>query len=339
MAKLRLGPYERPGPFGLRDILRKYGHWVALGLLGVLVLAGVSLLLAGLNRRLKASRAALNEARNRLEERVAERTAELAASEHKYRGIINGAREGFWLVAPDLTILEANQALGRILGYTPEEIAGRTPIDFVAPDPRRILEVELGRIAESETRSYEVTLLAKSGSRVPVLVQATTLWDQAGSVRFAGGVLTDLTAFKEVEASLRRNNRVLRALSRSNRALLYAEDEQELLDEVCRIAVEEGGYPLAWIGFCERDRHDLRGGVAMAGERPNAMAQLGSECQDDMAERYPSLQAIAMGRPVILQDLGHHTEAHPPGPGRPPITDWPLWPRCPSATKASRGPW
>ena len=308
MAELRIGPYERPGPFGWRDILRQYGHWLAAGALVVVLLTGVTLLLAGLTRRLKASQDALARARDRLEERVAERTAELAASERKYRGIINGAREGFWLLGPDQTLHEVNAALSQMLGYAPDEMTGRSPHALVADEDREVLEAELGRLADSARRSYELTLVARSGRHVPVLVQTTTLRQADGSVRFAGAFLTDMTSFKAAEASLRRANRVLQALSRSNRALLYADDEQGLLDEICRIVVEEGGYPLAWIGLAGEGEAGLRP-VAASGQRPAGMGDLGAGCDPESGPECPSLRAVRTGEPVILQDLAHHPEA------------------------------
>lgn len=38
-------------------------------------------------------------------------------------------------------------------------------------------------------------------------------------------------------------------LSRSTEALLRATDEATLLADICRIAVEAGGFGLAWVGY------------------------------------------------------------------------------------------
>ena len=52
-----------------------------------------------------------------------------------------------------------------------------------------------------------------------------------------------------IKDELDRANRALRLLSASNRTLLRATDETTLLDDVCRIATEIGGYSLSWVGF------------------------------------------------------------------------------------------
>ena len=52
---------------------------------------------------------------------------------------------------------------------------------------------------------------------------------------------------------LHRLNRVLRTFSECNQALVHADDENGLLDAVCRILLDIGGYHLAWIGLADGD--------------------------------------------------------------------------------------
>ncbi|MCU7922173.1 MAG: response regulator [Candidatus Thiodiazotropha sp. (ex Dulcina madagascariensis)] len=59
----------------------------------------------------------------------------------------------------------------------------------------------------------------------------------------------------ETDHALKRANRTLTVLSAGNRAMLRATDEQSLLDEICRIVVEDGGYPIAWVGYVEAGQH------------------------------------------------------------------------------------
>ncbi|MEJ2691608.1 MAG: response regulator [Candidatus Thiodiazotropha sp.] len=54
-----------------------------------------------------------------------------------------------------------------------------------------------------------------------------------------------------VDHALKRANRALTVLSSGNRAMLRATNEQSLLDEICLIMVEQGGYPVAWVGYAE----------------------------------------------------------------------------------------
>jgi CheY-like chemotaxis protein len=57
----------------------------------------------------------------------------------------------------------------------------------------------------------------------------------------------------QAEREQHKLNRALRLLSDCNFALVSARDEQTLLDEVCRLIVENGGYLMVWIGLAEGD--------------------------------------------------------------------------------------
>src|SRR5210317_59642 len=58
---------------------------------------------------------------------------------------------------------------------------------------------------------------------------------------------------KEAEELLSYINLELTMLSDCIHAVVRATDEQNLIEEVCRIIVEVGGYEMAWVGFAEQD--------------------------------------------------------------------------------------
>jgi len=61
----------------------------------------------------------------------AAREAELRASEERYRGIVETAVEGIWLVDAEGNTTFANGALSEMLGYSPAELRGRTLFEFM----------------------------------------------------------------------------------------------------------------------------------------------------------------------------------------------------------------
>jgi signal transduction histidine kinase len=67
------------------------------------------------------------------------------------------------------------------------------------------------------------------------------------------GTLRDITARKLADIELARSTRALKLLSQSNRALTRIEDELQLLGEICRLAVDVGGYRMAWVGYARDD--------------------------------------------------------------------------------------
>ena len=67
------------------------------------------------------------------------------------------------------------------------------------------------------------------------------------------------------EAEVQRVNRALRLLSAANQAMRDAGSQIELLEEICRIVIDVGGYRFAWIGYAENDAQKTVTPVAQAG--------------------------------------------------------------------------
>jgi diguanylate cyclase len=102
---------------------------------------------------------------------------------------------------------------------------------------------------------------------------------------------------------LQRLSRALWTLSASNRALVRADNEQSLLQEICRVVVEEAGYVSAIVARAE---HDARKHVAIltkAGPQ-EALAELCAMTWDDSEQgRSATGTAIRTGRPCLVTDV------------------------------------
>src|SRR3989441_10673116 len=70
--------------------------------------------------------------------------------------------------------------------------------------------------------------------------------------------LQDITEQNRAEEKIKRLNRVYAVLSGINALIVRAADRDELFREACRIAVELGQFPLAWIGVVERAEARIR---------------------------------------------------------------------------------
>jgi len=97
--------------------------------------------------------------------------------------------------------------------------------------------------------------------------------------------------------SLRRANRALRTISSANQVLVRAATEEELLRGVSRSLADEGGYPLAWVGFLENDTLEV---VEVGGEGAPGPPSVG---------RGPADVAARTGRPAVVH--GRDSGAEP----------------------------
>ena len=124
-----------------------------------------------------------------------------------------------------------------------------------------------------------------------------------GGETFALVCIIDLTAHFAQRNALAQTRRALDFLSSSNRALLRAREMQSLLDEVCRLAAEVGGYGLAWIGYADRNERKLVHPLAKAGVNLGYMDSLMISWTDDEHGRGPIGTAIRTGRPAIVRTM------------------------------------
>ncbi len=90
------------------------------------------------------------------------------------------------------------------------------------------------------------------------------------AVLFCFGVFGWITSilirkYENAKTALERRQRALGTLSDCNQILVRAADENELLNQVCRIITRTSGYRLAWVGYAENDTHKSVRPVAAAG--------------------------------------------------------------------------
>jgi hypothetical protein len=95
-------------------------------------------------------------------------------------------------------------------------------------------------------------------------------------------------------------NRELRMISSCDRAMIHTADDLELLNEVCRIVVEDGDHPLAWVGYLVKGQDQTIQAVAHAGGRE---AYINQTIRWINSSGGLSIQAIKTSEPIIIQDI------------------------------------
>lgn len=119
----------------------------------------------------------------------------------------------------------------------------------------------------------------------------------------------DSTGRKQDAIQLYHLNRALQAISQCNHALLHASNEQDLLNEICRIVVEVGGYRMAWVGYAEDDSEKSIRPVAQAGFEEGYLETLGITWADVARGQGATGTANRSGQVCysrnILTDLSH----------------------------------
>jgi PAS domain S-box-containing protein len=132
---------------------------------------------------------------------------DLQRSEHEYRRLIETASEGVWVFGPDSTTTFANPRLAEMMGYSADELIGRSVTDFLFEEDVPEHENRIARRREGLSEHFELRLRAKDGSVVWASVSAASIIDDAGQYAGSFGMVTDITERKLVEEARRASDR------------------------------------------------------------------------------------------------------------------------------------
>jgi sigma-B regulation protein RsbU (phosphoserine phosphatase) len=125
---------------------------------------------------------------------------EVRKSEEKFRRIVETAGEGFILMDEGLKIIDVNDAYCKMLGFSREEILGKTPLDLATDEFRQFMSANREEILAIEYREFEGTVVAKDGRHVPILIHGNTLRGDQGEVIGNMAFITDMTEHKKALA-------------------------------------------------------------------------------------------------------------------------------------------
>jgi PAS domain S-box-containing protein len=229
--------------------------------------------------------------------------AELAESETRFAELFAGVDAILSYHDPRTGTVMLSPQTERILGFRPDEL---TPFEAwearVHPD-------DLARCAvfwRDETVpgwDLEYRMRRADGAWLWVEDHAVRRFDADGQAAHRFSVVTDVTARRAAEAREQRLLRVQRAVADIDRAIARSDDRAELLDGACRIAVEVGGFRLAWAGVTEdsEDGREIRPAAA-AGEALGYLEGFRARLDGDAhGVTLPGLAAFVEDRTVIVR--------------------------------------
>ena len=296
---------EPVGQFSIRDPADAWG--LALFTVSAIAVSWIS-------ERMHRARARAGEAE--AEAKLAaerERTAEeIGRISERLQLAADAAELGIRSWTPGTPDLVVDSAWMRLLGRPPD--ARITLEDWRAalhPDDReRVAQEWTAAIEQHGDFNTEYRVVCPDGTVRWLADRGRASYDANGRpVRFAG-VTLNATARKQVEEGrareaerLRRLNRALRASGRSNQALFVATNEAALLEETCKIVVEECGYAMVWVGFREEDEARTVRPAAFFGLDEGYLASLNVTWADSERGRGPTGTAIRTGKVRLCRDM------------------------------------
>jgi diguanylate cyclase (GGDEF)-like protein/PAS domain S-box-containing protein len=130
-------------------------------------------------------------------------------------------------------------------------------MDLVHPEDRE--RVERDRRESLSTRLLDSTyrVVLSDGEVRWIHDRGRVIASDKGELLRIDGLARDVTELKLQEQRIRRLSRIHAVLSGINSAIVRIDDRQMLFEEACNIAVEHGGFAIAWIGALNPETLEL----------------------------------------------------------------------------------
>ncbi|MBE0649908.1 MAG: PAS domain S-box protein, partial [Bacteroidales bacterium] len=116
------------------------------------------------------------------------------------------------------------------------------------------------------------------------------------------GTIRDITDLKNAEREIVNLNRVYALLSNTNEAIVRIKDRQKLFDEICRIAIDNGKFRMAWIGIVNNDTNKVDV-EASAGVIENYLDEINIDLSSELRSKGPVGKAVKSGTNIIVKDI------------------------------------
>ncbi|HUI67019.1 MAG TPA: PAS domain-containing protein [Nitrospirota bacterium] len=130
----------------------------------------------------------------------------LKESEEKYRDLYDNAPDGYYSLAGNGLIVEANRTFLQMLGYRRDEAIGKLYIeDLLSDDSAQTCHAMFPELKKAgHVRNLDLTMVKKDGTLLPVAMHATAVNDGEGNFVMSRSVIRDITERKGIDEERRK---------------------------------------------------------------------------------------------------------------------------------------
>ena|GEM_PF-1644805 len=268
-----------------------------------------------LEQRVTERTAELAKTNARLREEITEReriTQALRVSEARYRTLVETMNDGLVMGDKNLHITFTNPRFCELLGYTSAELMGQPTEAFLDAANRVLYQTQISKRWMGEQGAYELDWTTKDGRKISTWISATPLMDDHGEFQGSFAVVTDITERKQAEAALRKSEKHAHEFQEKLRTLQEISLELanlETIEQLCRRAIELGlsslGYDrLGLLLFDNAEKTRVsRFGIESNGEL-RAERDVSFKVEEDrMYRQLPNREAVFVSENADLKDF------------------------------------
>jgi len=235
----------------------------------------------------------------------------LAAELEQFRRAMDFSPDAIYLTDVErLRFLYANEAACRRLGYGREELLGLGPAAVLGTS-EEALRRDYARViaAGPPGLRFEQRYLRKDGTEGWSELHRHALAVADGHVIVT--IARDITERKLQERRIERLSRTRRVMSLVNTAIVHIREREALMQEVCRITVEAGGFDVAQAFWVDAQAREIRPGPRAGEHAPSFLPYRFDPGSAQVPNRGIVEQAVQRRAIVASDDLAGGPEASP----------------------------
>jgi len=162
----------------------------------------------------------------------------LKESEEKYRNLVENAHEGVWAVDENDITIFVNPKICEMLGYTRDEIMGKSLYFFLEDSMRELIRGYRERREKGLKDTYELEFIKKDGTILSTNINAAPIINESGGFKGSFAFINDITNRKIAEQKLKESEERYRNLIESVPFSIALIDQQGKLI-YCNPAIEK----------------------------------------------------------------------------------------------------
>jgi diguanylate cyclase (GGDEF)-like protein/PAS domain S-box-containing protein len=139
---------------------------------------------------------------------------QLQEAEDRYQAITQASMDGFWVLRDDGHIIEVNEALCSMLGYSANELTVKNVMDLRADETQEEVERHMRQIAELGWERFEGKYLKVDGTAIDLQVSTVYSKDRGYFISF----ISDISERKQMEYELRQSRNQMRDILEATNA-------------------------------------------------------------------------------------------------------------------------
>ena len=231
----------------------------------------------------------------------------LVQSETRFRELAANVEDVFYNIdVHNRTVRYISPAYEKLSGRSCESLyaAPGSYRNAILPADRSVMALARKRNKAGHTADVEYRIRAADGRICWVRDRSYPMANAAGEFERIVGTARDITNSKNAELALAATHRATRMLSLVSMAINRIQDEAGLLAEACRVAVDDGGYRMAWVGYAVDNEEKSIRPAACAGVEQNCLKHINPSCRaDHPGGQGPAGRAMRTGMPQYTSDL------------------------------------